>query len=313
MNFKAAHGKVERKNLFSSDFIKWESKGKNTYSEHYLRFCSHLQEFWYLRISNWVVCSLKNESFTVSLVLVLLISLFSLSLFLKFYIGRAGFLLGGVPGLAGRVTSQVYGHRQTCLQYWWDWLANLRLLLSSASWLWRRGQWWPGLASWKTGHAAGCPCRLCSELSVRNCSLKGLPLTFLWHTCRVSKDEPTPSPIELLCSILIFFETCKDERPHSSSPADSRHCPFCRGQRPQRGAHSSSLLLAGLGPHQGTGNTMFEENTIEKGLKVSLWTLEVWLGKPPHTHTHTYSSSRVWGSLEIADSKGTHSDSNCGA
>lgn len=39
---------------------------------------SHLQVFWYLRISNWVVCSLKNESFTVTLVLMLLISLFSL-------------------------------------------------------------------------------------------------------------------------------------------------------------------------------------------------------------------------------------------
>lgn len=86
------------------------------------------------------------------------------------------------------------------------------------------------------------------------------------------------------------------EWPHSSSPADSRHCPFCRGQRPQRGAQSCSLLLAGLGPRQGTRNTMLEESTIEKGSKVSLWTLEVWLGKPPptHTHIHLFQSLRLF-------------------
>jgi hypothetical protein len=42
--------------------------------------------------------------------------------------------------------------------------------------------------------------------------LKGLALSSLKHTCRVSKDEPMHFPIQLLCAVLIFFEVYREER-----------------------------------------------------------------------------------------------------
>lgn len=71
MNFKAAHGKVERRSLFSGNFIKSKSKGGK-----------HIQNItcYFALICNcFAIFPSVIESFTVSLVLVLLIRLFGVS------------------------------------------------------------------------------------------------------------------------------------------------------------------------------------------------------------------------------------------
>lgn len=66
------------------------------------------------------------------------------------------------------------------------------------------------LTSWKAEHDAGClePADFVVDTQSGPASSKA-HLCLSLNPSAVSQEEPTPSPIKLLCSILIFFEMYK--------------------------------------------------------------------------------------------------------